>query len=244
MDYVTGLVNEIMASPYWTDTAIFITWDDWGGFYDHVAPPIVDYVGGVPMGYGLRVPGLMISAWARKGLIDHNVLSFDSYAKFIEDTFIAGNRLDPVALGNPDNRPDLRDSVATAKDIHGKTVPIGDLRAEFDFSQKPLRPLLLTTDIPPDITARCNQNMVTDVCQSATVTISWSSLTPSGFPEAFSYGVLRDGVLLPACEGKITSCTDSPGAGQHYYCVYSVNAQGVKSPASAAAYAEVPSVLQ
>ena len=109
MNYVTGLVNEIMESPYWADTAIFITWDEWGGFYDHVAPPIVDYVGGAPMGYGLRVPGLMISAWARKGLVDHSVLSFNSYAKFIEDTFLSGVRLDPTALGNPDNRPDLRE---------------------------------------------------------------------------------------------------------------------------------------
>ena len=50
--YVTGLINAIMSSPDWNSTAIFLSWDDWGGFYDHVAPPVVD-----SNGYGLRVPG-------------------------------------------------------------------------------------------------------------------------------------------------------------------------------------------
>ena len=50
--YVTGLINTIMESPDWDSTAIFLSWDDWGGFYDHVVPPVVDN-----QGYGLRVPG-------------------------------------------------------------------------------------------------------------------------------------------------------------------------------------------
>jgi phospholipase C len=76
--YVTGLVNAVMSGPDWKSTAIFLTWDDWGGFYDHVAPPTVD-----ENGYGLRVPGLVISPYARQGYVDHQVLSFDAYAKFI-----------------------------------------------------------------------------------------------------------------------------------------------------------------
>ena len=83
--YVTGLINTIMRSPDWNSTAIFFTWDDWGGFYDNVAPPRVDQ-----NGYGLRVPGLVISPYAKRGYIDHQMLSFDAYAKFIEDDFLGG----------------------------------------------------------------------------------------------------------------------------------------------------------
>ena len=59
MAYVTRLVNAAMQGPDWDSTAIFVTWDDWGGFYDHVEPPRID-----AMGYGLRVPGLVISPYA------------------------------------------------------------------------------------------------------------------------------------------------------------------------------------
>ena len=88
--YVTGLINTIMRSPDWSTTAIFLSWDDWGGFYDNVAPPTVD-----ANGYGLRVPALVISPYAKQGYIDHQTLSFDAYVKFIEDDFLGGQRLDP-----------------------------------------------------------------------------------------------------------------------------------------------------
>src|SRR6202008_2924736 len=88
--YVTALINAAMESPDWKSTAIFLSWDDWGGFYDSVMPPQVDR-----NGYGLRVPGLVISPYARRGYIDHQVLSFDAYDKFIEDVFLGGARLDP-----------------------------------------------------------------------------------------------------------------------------------------------------
>ncbi len=126
--YVTRVVNAVMRSPDWTSTAIFLTWDDWGGFYDHVAPPVVD-----GNGYGLRVPGIVISPYARSGYIDHQTLSFDAYAKFIEDDFLGGQRLDPANDGRPDPRPTVREDVAQ----------LGDLRADFDFSQAPRPPLLL-----------------------------------------------------------------------------------------------------
>jgi phospholipase C len=125
---VTGVVDAIMRSPDWSSTAIFLAWDDWGGFYDHVRPPKVD-----ANGYGLRVPGLVISPYAKRGYVDHQVLSFDAYLKFIEDDFLHGRRLDPRTDGRPDPRPDVRE----------RAKVLGDLRRDFDFSQSPRRPLLL-----------------------------------------------------------------------------------------------------
>jgi phospholipase C len=126
--YVTGLINAIMQSPDWDSTAIFLAWDDWGGFYDHVPPPHVD-----AQGYGLRVPGLVISPYARKGYIDHQTLSFDAYNKFIEDDFLGGQRLNPANDGRPDPRPNVRENAAI----------LGNLAADFNFAQKPRAPVLL-----------------------------------------------------------------------------------------------------
>jgi phospholipase C len=126
--YVTKVINAAMNGPDWPTTALFLTWDDWGGFYDHVVPPRIDQ-----NGYGLRVPGLMISRWARAGMIDHQVLSFDAYLRFIEDLFLDGARLDPDTDGRPDPRPVVREDVKI----------LGDLRDEFDFTQDPLPRLLL-----------------------------------------------------------------------------------------------------
>jgi phospholipase C len=129
MAYVTRIVNRVMESDLWHDTAIFLTWDDWGGFYDHVEPPRID-----AGGYGLRVPGLLISPWADRDLdIDHQTLSFDAYLKLIEDRFLGGQRLDPETDGRPDSRPTVREEVEI----------LGDLADEFDFSQEPIPPLIL-----------------------------------------------------------------------------------------------------
>ena len=89
-----------MSGKDWNSTAIFLAWDDWGGFYDHVKPPRVD-----GQGYGLRVPGLVISPYARKGYIDHQILSFDAYLKFIEDDFLGGQRLDRRPTAAPTRAP-------------------------------------------------------------------------------------------------------------------------------------------
>ena len=126
--YVTTLINAVMSSSDWSSTAIFLTWDDWGGFYDHVVPPSVDSAG-----YGLRVPGLVISPYARRGFIDHQVLSHDAYARFIEDVFLGGQRLNPKTDGRPDSRPDVRETAPA----------LGDLAADFNFNQAPLPPVRL-----------------------------------------------------------------------------------------------------
>jgi phospholipase C len=98
--WVTQLINSIMRGPDWWSTAIFLAWDDWGGFYDHVAPPTVD-----GNGYGLRVPAMIISPYARKGYIDHQILSFDAYLKFIEDVFLSDARLNPKTDAAPTPAP-------------------------------------------------------------------------------------------------------------------------------------------
>ena len=132
--YVTGLVNAVMQGPDWNSTAIFLAWDDWGGFYDHVVPPTVDQ-----NGYGLRVPGIVLSPYAKKGYIDHQTLSFDAYLKFIEDDFLSGQRLDPKTDGRPDPRPTVRENVSI----------LGNLVSDFDFSQQPRAPMVLPINPAP-----------------------------------------------------------------------------------------------
>ncbi|TMC51895.1 MAG: phospholipase [Chloroflexi bacterium] len=137
--YVTTLLNTIMKSPLWDSTAIFVSWDDWGGFYDHVAPPVVDSTG-----YGLRVPGLVISPYARRAGVDHQTLSHDAYVKFIEDVFLGGARLDPKTDGRPDSRPNVRE----------KSPQLGDLMADFNFNQAPRPPLILDPNPRPGAAAQ------------------------------------------------------------------------------------------
>jgi len=84
-------------------------------------------------GYGMRVPGLVISPYARRGFIDHQTLSFDAYLKFIEDDFLGGQRLDPRTDGRPDRRPDVRESLPI----------LGNLVADFNFHRRPRPPELL-----------------------------------------------------------------------------------------------------
>ena len=126
--YVTKIINAVMRSPDWKSSAIFLTWDDWGGFYDNVVPPRVD-----KQGYGIRVPGLVISPYARSGYIDHQRLSSDAYLKFIEDDFLGGARLNPKTDGRRDSRPDVRESAAK----------LGNLIRDFNFSKPPRKPMIL-----------------------------------------------------------------------------------------------------
>jgi phospholipase C len=82
------------------------------------------------------VPGIVISPYAKRGYVDHQVLRFDAYLKFIEDDFLNGERLDPKTDGRPDTRPDVRE-----------TAPIlGDLMQDFNFSQPARPPMILPED--------------------------------------------------------------------------------------------------
>jgi phospholipase C len=128
--FVTKLINAVMNGPrdQWLHTAIFVTWDDWGGFYDHVSPPRID-----ENGYGFRVPAFLVSPWAREGYIDHSTLSFDAFLRIAEDRFLGGQRLDPLTDGWPDSRPTIRE----------EAKQLSLLDKAFDFRGEPREPLVL-----------------------------------------------------------------------------------------------------
>jgi phospholipase C len=112
-DWTVEYLNALMKSQYWDSTAVILTWDDFGGFYDHVAPPHVDLYG-----LGPRVPAIVISPYARPGFIDHTTYEFASVLRFIETIF---------------DVPPL-----TSRDAQA-----ADMLSAFDFSQQPLDPLVL-----------------------------------------------------------------------------------------------------
>jgi phospholipase C len=80
--WTTGVLNALMRSPSWKETAVFITWDDYGGFYDHVPPPQVDV-----FGFGIRSPMLVLSAYAKQGHVSHELGDFASPVRFIQDNW-------------------------------------------------------------------------------------------------------------------------------------------------------------
>jgi phospholipase C len=84
--WVSSIVNAVGESPYWKNTAIVVTWDDWGGWYDHVLPPQVD-----AMGLGFRIPFIVVSPYARRGYVSHQVHEFASVLKLLEERFGLGS---------------------------------------------------------------------------------------------------------------------------------------------------------
>jgi phospholipase C len=83
MRYVTGLVNAVMKSQYWQNCAIVITWDDYGGFYDHVPPTQTD-----EYGFGFRVPCLVLSPYSLSNTVVHTQYDLTSILKLIEIKFL------------------------------------------------------------------------------------------------------------------------------------------------------------
>jgi phospholipase C len=79
---VATIVNAIGQSKYWNSTTIFIAWDDWGGFYDHVPPPQTD-----DMGLGFRVPVLVVGPYARRGYVSHATHEASGFLRYTEEVF-------------------------------------------------------------------------------------------------------------------------------------------------------------
>ena len=114
MWYSTAFVNALMKSPYWKNTLLVITWDDYGGFYDHVPPVQVDHYG-----YGLRVPTIIVSPYAKPGYIDHTRYDFTSVLKTIENRF-------------------------GLKPLTSRDASANDLGGSLNFDQVPIEPFLIT----------------------------------------------------------------------------------------------------
>ncbi len=109
------MLQTLMQSQAWKSSAFFLTYDDWGGWYDHVPPPQVD-----TRGYGFRVPALLVSPYARTGYIDHTLLDHTSILKFIEENW---------------NIPPLAQRDAKANNF----------TSAFDFSSPPRPPVLISS---------------------------------------------------------------------------------------------------
>jgi phospholipase C len=118
-NWTVNMLNAVMQGPDWNSTAVFVTWDDFGGFYDHVAPPQVDQ-----FGLGPRVPLLILSPYAKPGYVSHTVYEHSSVLKFIE------TRHGLKALSS-------RDAAAS------------NMLDSFDFSQAPQAPLVLKARVCP-----------------------------------------------------------------------------------------------
>ncbi len=107
--FVRTLITALMRSRAWKSTAFVWTYDDWGGWYDHIRPPRIDQ-----MGYGFRAPALLVSAYARRGYVDSTTLDFTSLLKFVEENW----RLQPLA-----ERDRKANSIATAFDFTASPRP-------------------------------------------------------------------------------------------------------------------------
>ena len=81
-DWLAGIVDAVMQSSAWKHTAVFLCWDMWGGLYDHVEPPVVD-----ELGFGFRVPGLVVSPYAKRGYVDDAQADLCAPLRFIEDNW-------------------------------------------------------------------------------------------------------------------------------------------------------------
>lgn len=118
-NFTVGQLNALMQGPEWDSTAVYLTWDDFGGFYDPVPPPVIDYYG-----FGPRIPLLIISPYAKPAYISHTQYELSSILKTIEERF-------------------------SLPSLNGRDIAANDTLDSFDFSQKPLSPLVLETRTCP-----------------------------------------------------------------------------------------------
>ena len=132
--YVASVVNAIGESQFYNSTALFIVWDDWGGWYDDVAPPQLDR-----MGLGFRVPMLVVSAWARQGYVSHVPHEFGSILHFTEENFGLGSLLQTDARA---------DDLSDCFDYSQNPPPFVPIEAPVGFEQ--LKALAAADHAPPD----------------------------------------------------------------------------------------------
>ena len=112
--WVAAIVNTVGQSQYWNDTAIVITWDEWGGWYDDAPPPQLDF-----KGLGLRVPCIIVSPYAKPHHVSHTLYEFASIQRFVEQTF---------------NLPLLGSAADGYEDARANSI-----RDSFNYRQKPIR---------------------------------------------------------------------------------------------------------
>jgi phospholipase C len=128
-NFTVDIVNAAMKLPQWNEMAIVITWDDWGGFYDHVAPTVHKCANGKIFNTGFRLPALIVSPYAKKGYVMKGVAEQASVPKLVEELW-----------GMP---------FMTTRDPHARDGTAGSLMDAFDFAQAPRAPLYLTTHTCP-----------------------------------------------------------------------------------------------
>jgi phospholipase C len=129
-DWVGTVVNAIGNSKYWDSTAIFISWDDWGGWYDHVTPPQTD-----AMGLGFRVPLIVVSPYARRGYVSHVTHEASGILKYMEEVF------NLPSLGTRDVKADdFSDCFDYTQKVGAYKQVKTRLGAKFFLAQKPSGP--------------------------------------------------------------------------------------------------------
>lgn len=116
---MTSVVNAIGNSQFWSSTVILISWDDWGGWYDHVAPTILN-----SYEYGFRVPLIVISPYAKSGYVSHVTHDFGSFLKFTEEVF------NLPSLGYADDGGRSFGLFQFQSDAHSVSLVCGEARCE------------------------------------------------------------------------------------------------------------------
>jgi len=210
-NFVSSSVNAIMNSQYWNNTAIFLTWDDWGGLYDHVVPPQID-----SQGLGPRVPLIVISPYAKSGYISSKLGEYSSFVKFVESNW---------------NLPNLGQRDANTS--------ISDLMDYFDFNQTPLSPLIInplpysnTLVVPAQGIGVGVQGTLNPIIGSTSTSYQYSVFyaltdTPS------VHNVIIDGVnhtMAPGQSapigGRVYNFTTTLAKGQHSYSFSFTDSKG------------------
>jgi len=191
-NWTVDQLNAVMQGPDWNSTVVFVVWDDFGGFYDHVPPPSIDQYG-----FGMRVPLLIISPYALAGHVSHTNYEFSSLLKFVETRY----NLSPLSP---------RDSSAS------------NMLDSFDFNQSPLPPLVLTkhscNPASPLRLAFPPQSVGTP-SPIQTVLLSNSGSSPLTFISAITSGDYSSVQTCPrqiqhgrSCKIQVTFTPKAPGA--------------------------------